>query len=140
MSNEALIAEHNAEYNLDLSGIKLTDRETQIMRNFCQNEWSGVEINGECNIDLLLETETVTAWNCRYLYSRSNDICEGVKNPSGVVSSLNQKGLVSSYTDTCDDDPSYKLDCMALTELGTAMLVKMINDTPIADRKIFKRW
>lgn len=140
MSNEALIAEFNAEHNLDLSGIKLTDRETQIMQNFAQNEWSCicVEGPGPWSPDVLLETETVTAWECRYLYSRSNDICEGVKNPSGVVSSLNKKGLVKSYTD--EEYTEGPLDCMCLTELGTAMLVKMINDTPIADRKIFKRW
>ena len=125
-----------AEYNkenaaIDVSGVSLTERERQIMRNFCQNEWSGSEAN-------LLEVETVTAWDVRYLYSHSSDICEGVKNPSGVVSSLNKKGLVESYTD--EEYTEGPLDCMALTELGTAMLVKMINDTAMDDRKIFLRW
>ena len=124
-------AEYAAKYNkenaaIDVSGVSLTERETQILWNFINGEWCGCYRQ-------VADTETITAWDLRMLYSYSEDICGGVKNPSGVASSLNKKGLVESYTDkTHSEGP---LDCMALTEAGTAKLVSLVNAATVAERQ-----
>jgi len=119
-------AEYAAKYNkenaaIDVSGVSLTERETQILWNFINGEWCGCARQ-------VIDTETLTAWDFRGLYSPAWDICEGVKGACGVVSSLVKKELAETYE-------SDGVEIIRLRAKGRAVLLGLVNVATVAERQ-----